>query len=833
MRILTDERRVARTTVALAVICGALALALAGVTALWLHLWQSGAPRYPSAAETAVQLTQLRERIGLPNDPAQPWAATWHARLNYAQGRLDALAGSWSAAAYGEVQRWLGDVAADLRGRERGRLPHFPKDESFLCGFWSTMDDTVQPYWVCLPKDYDPKRRYPLLVTLHGQGMFATYQGSAYQSLDKIVIAPHGRGGMDYMWVAEPDILAAVESAKRQFLVDETRIFCAGHSMGGTGAWHLATRFPDLFAAIVPGCGNTDTRVWADIWNWHTPADSPLAWARDFLRDDTGAVIYAENLRNVHVVALQGEADPVVNVRHGENMAAALRAAGHPSFRYCPLPFVTHGFGVDTDRALGSFTRVEKPERVVFRTAWLRYDGAAWVRINGLARRLHLAKIDARAVPGSGEIRAQTENVTAVSFAPEKSPLGKDVRRVIIDEHEVPYQATEPCAFFKDAAGQWRQGTPPAATAFPPAKTREVEGPLEHVFMSRFLLVKPTAHTPTAAVARRACDEYAAMWKQRFGQLPRIRDDHDVTETDLAESSLVLFGGPRDNLWTGRVVGRLPVAFEADGRIRLGNETYSGANLGIKLCYPNPFNPRRYVALIAGTTAASYVDINARFGNWFDWIPYDYRNHFDYAIFDDQTVGRAPETFLVWGFFGEDWSVEKGERFPAVPAWRASVRPRQLPHIGAATLAAGPVFLDGVATDVARFDKEYLERNRNLDGHELRLAGEVMPRGLAFRWPGSVRFVNPGFTRLTATVGIEWDGHSPRCDDCRKSERAVFSVYGSGGKLLWRSTEGMKHDDASVTIDVDITGEKKVTLDVGGGCTWLNGTTVWADARFE
>ncbi len=808
-------------------LCLVLAVALAALTLKW-RTWQQWTGVWnASPAEIGLQLQALRARAGRADDPQDLVAATLHARLDQAEWLLDQKKTGWSAGGCREMQKQIEELTADLDQRDSGGGLRLGENGSGLCGFWSTLDDTVQTYWVTLPENYDPARRYPLVVSLHGQGLFRPFQGSAYRSEHNLVIAPHGRGGMDYKWVAEPDILAVVAAAQRLFPVDPERIFCAGHSMGGSGAWQLATRYPDLFAAIVPCCGNTDVRVWADLWRWRTPEESPQAEVREFLRHDTGAVDYAENLLNLGVVAFQGEADPIVDRRHGEAMAAALRAAGHPNFKFHFLPLVSHGFSVDTDQALAGFTRQAKPAHVVYRTAWLKYDGAAWARVRGLERRLRFARIEGWADPARNALTVKTENLTALQLDPAATPLSGAVRRIEIDGREAAFTVERPLYFVKTAGG-WSQTTPPPQNTFPPQKSRELEGPFEHAFMSRFLLVRPTAQTPTGLAAAAACDGFADLWKQRFGKSPRVLADQEVSDEDIADSHLVVFGGPADNQWAARVADRLPVNFAAD-QIRLGERSFTGPNLGAKVCYPNPLNPRRYLALVAGLTPESYADINVRFGNWFDWIPYDYRNHFDCAVFDDRTVGRAPETFLTWGFFGEDWSVAKGEWFEGVVTWRDRLRPRVLPGT---VPDCAPFWLDQLQPEKVVLDKEYLERNRDLDGRELSLGGRTLTRGLALRFPGTVTFANPVQARFRAVAGIAWDGRTPRSADAERFERAVFSVTGKSGKVLFKSPE-LRYDSAPLELDVDLAGEEAVTLDVSGGRVWLNGTAIWGDARLE
>ena len=814
----------------LAVVCAALAVQ---VIVLRLERRRFLAPEEARAALLS-RIDSLRERAGLPGAASPDIAACFHARLGHVELLVNGLPPGPKQGDIRGLRRVVEEIADDLDARDRGEDFLATKTEPFLCGYWSEIDGTLQPFGVAYPEEYDPARKWPLLVHLHGLGGSGLYQCRARPEPGMIVVAPRGRGGMDYKFVGEPDVLRVVEEALRLFPVDTNRVYLTGNSMGGTGSWHIASRFPDRFAAIMPVCGNADVRVWAELWDWTTPADSPQRDVRDFLRDDTGALVYAANLLNVPVVAVHGEEDPIVDRMHSEHMVEALRGLGHPSVRFELLPLVGHGVGVSRTKGLAGLRGSERPARVRYRTAWLRYDGAYWVRIRGIGRRLRLAEVDATADRASGTIEVRTENVTRLELSPERTPLDGPPRAVTIDGCRVDLAEGAALEFARDEAGEWRQSrgeeAPATRAAFPPPKSRELEGPVEHAFMSSFVVVEPSGDSPCAAAARDAARAFASTWRARFGQPPRTRRDVDVTDADVAEHGLVLFGGPAENALTARVAGSLPVSV-GPGGVTLGDRIYRGAHAGVKLCYPNPLEPRRYVVVVAGTTPESYADVNVRFGNWFDWIPYEHRSHFDYAVFDDLTVGRSPETFLVWGFFGEGWEFDDELRFEGVEAWRARVRPRV--HPADASMASGdePFWLDAVAADSQGIGKEYLERNRMLGGGALVVAGREHRRGLAFRWPGSVTFANPGRERFRATVGIAWDGRTEPCEDRRDYERAVFVVNG-GGESLYRSTP-RRWCDPPLEIDVDVAGVSSVTLSVSGGRVWLNTSCVWADARLE
>jgi predicted peptidase len=60
--------------------------------------------------------------------------------------------------------------------------------------------------------------------------------------------------------MVETDLLAMIASAQKDYRVDSKRIYLTGLSYGGFGTWYMASKHPDLFAAIIPvvGWGHPD-----------------------------------------------------------------------------------------------------------------------------------------------------------------------------------------------------------------------------------------------------------------------------------------------------------------------------------------------------------------------------------------------------------------------------------------------------------------------------------------------------------------------------------------------------------------------------------------------
>lgn len=52
--------------------------------------------------------------------------------------------------------------------------------------------------------------------------------------------------------LSEKDVMNVVELVRKEFKIDDKRIYLIGHSMGGAGTWHLGTKYPSLWAGLAP-----------------------------------------------------------------------------------------------------------------------------------------------------------------------------------------------------------------------------------------------------------------------------------------------------------------------------------------------------------------------------------------------------------------------------------------------------------------------------------------------------------------------------------------------------------------------------------------------------
>ena len=102
---------------------------------------------------------------------------------------------------------------------------------------------------------------------------------------------------------------------------------------------------------------------------------------------------------------------------------------------------------------------------------------------------------------------------------------------------------------------------------------------------------------------------------------PPIKRDVDISDEDIANRNLILFGDPGSNALIARILAKLPLNWTRE-TLEIGGKSYPAGDTLPTLIYPNPLNPERYVVINSGHTfhAHEFRGTNAllypRLGDW-------------------------------------------------------------------------------------------------------------------------------------------------------------------------------------------------------------------------
>lgn len=605
------------------------------------------------AAELGRQVTALRAATNSPTWDLWPDVAVLHKAVDWTL-RYDEFHGTNQFAQARDLLRLGQERAAQLAN---GAAPWTRQTGLVVRGFVSRIDDSVQPYGVVVPTNWvaggpalrldvwlagrDEKRTELRFLNerLRSKGDFAP--------ADTVVVHPYGRYCNAYKFAGETDVFEATLHAERAYGTDPQRRAIRGFSMGGGGTWHLAAHFPGFWRAAAPGAGFVDTPGYTGIL---AKPPLPPPWEQTLWRlyDVPG---YAANFRQLDVIAYSGELDR--QKLAADTMAAAMRREGK-ELRHLVGPGVEHKYEPATKAELARqfdtlmvSPREVNPRRLEFTTFTARYPDQgqpAWFALEQLQRHWEPTRVVAE-VAGPDQIVVQTTNVAAFRLV---NPPGLGATNVVIEINgqkvRVPNPATPDNRFiaaFALRGSRWRM-----VDGFPKLHKRPVlQGPIDDAFMGRFLVVRPTGQPWHPAVAKwceMALEQFLADWRAQFRGDARVKNDTEVTDADLADGHVILFGDPRSNRLLARMRRSLPVHWSRS-TVRVGNlEADARANVPAFIC-PNPLSPAHYVVVNSGHTFAAWNGTNAR---QTPWLP-------DWAVFSMNGDNAAAVTAA--GFFDEEW----------------------------------------------------------------------------------------------------------------------------------------------------------------------------------
>jgi len=663
----------------------------------------------------------------------------------------------------------LEDIRSNFQRLRTGQPLIFPQGQPFLRGYYSALSDSFRPYGICVPNGYRGDSPMPLIITIFDQAHAdpTQYQDTPlYQGAISVMPAnPPGAGGDDQL---EDSILALLADVRILYNIDKNRVYLVGHGTGVVDCYRIAGRYPHLFAGIV-ALGRSAAPPAIAMGEGPTEAGDNLASRlRRFLRRSRSPLTFAQNLEHCRVFAAHGTADPGFISDGPDSMVHQLRELGYTF--WIEEFAIAKVFGAPPPQSPRSFT---------YTTASLRHNRAWWIQLDRLDAPATLSTV--RATADDDGIRITTDNVSALSVLLTEAPV--ETHNISVDgtQFTLPARHEERMLRVAKSGQEWRLAQQRDLT-----KEKGRSGPVADVLRDPFIVVYGTqgedeAHT---RICLYEAERFAADWENHYGTRPRMKSDEEVSDADIADFNLFLFGGADVNGVTRRLAGKIPVRIDGEG-VHVGDRTYSGDDIGAVLCYPNPLNQQRMVALVAGTTPAALFQAYDRSRLWLG--PHDGVAWFDYAVFDSRTA--TPDSFTALGFYDNDWQLPQakaassggGMSWTGDTVTRDRLLPQSFPVLARADEAEETAV---VLSDVMPLTMDQavgaVGFDRSAAGRPIRLGDRAFEKGLGIRAPSSLSFALGGrFDQFAATVGLtEGASHSQA-----PNGGVVFEVWGDGRQL--------------------------------------------------
>ena len=219
---------------------------------------------------------------------------------------------------------------------------------------WKSQDGADIEGVLHKPSDFQPGRRYPLLVVVHGgptgvsrpspYGSGTAYPLDLFLAKGALILEPNYRGSAGYgekfrslnvrnLGIGDAwDVLSGIDALVLQGLVDRDRVGSMGWSQGGYISAFLTTKHSDRFKAVSVGAGisdwmtyyvNTDIHPFTRQYLKATPWDDPKIYA------DTSPMTYIKNARTPTLIQ-HGDQDARVPIPNAFQLYQGLRDQNVP-----------------------------------------------------------------------------------------------------------------------------------------------------------------------------------------------------------------------------------------------------------------------------------------------------------------------------------------------------------------------------------------------------------------------------------------------------------------------------------------------------------------------
>jgi dienelactone hydrolase len=225
-------------------------------------------------------------------------------------------------------------------------------------------------------------RPQALLIAMHGGGVGSGDAASAHAAyapaaaaLGWACVSPEVLEKTECGWTdsgTEEWVLDLIDAALRTWRIEPDRVYLAGHSMGGYGAWTLGAHHADRVAGLAPSAG----------------APTPILGQGGVVTGVVEGVI--PNLRNTRIAIFQSTDDrqvpPEPNQKAVELLTAARQRFGGYDFDYWEVDDRGHGFPAGGPepllRKIADARRDPLPERLVWQPelrwkrqfSWLHWE---------------------------------------------------------------------------------------------------------------------------------------------------------------------------------------------------------------------------------------------------------------------------------------------------------------------------------------------------------------------------------------------------------------------------------------------------------------------------
>lgn len=551
--------------------------------------------------------------------------------------------------------------------------------------FISNVDGSVQYYSVA-PSTNKDLENPALFLSVHGASVEAVNQANAYQQKDwGHLVAPTNRRPFGFAWEdwGRLDALEVLAHAENLYNTDPQHTYLTGHSMGGHGTWYLGATYPDRFAAIAPCAGYPDLLGYRQSFMRRMRNMPEEEFARfgttkaEFMKNAQSGGLENEtdilldsvirragnpsrtlklkrNYLHHGVYVLHGEKDTVVPTFLAREMRERL-GKFHNDFTYYEYPDGTHWYGnhsVDWPPIFDFFkARIIKAPEDISKIEF--YTGSPGVSAS--SQFISIVQQGAPFEVSSFEFirndkvstittsNTQTLAIDRIKMAAKSDTLSIDEQELIVSSNDILY--------FAKVGDDWSEVASPSLKEKGPHRN----GGFKDAFNNNLVLVYASKGSTEEKewYYNRAKSDAEKFWYRANGNVDIVKDT-DFALAKYADRNVILYGNRNNNTAWNLLLKNCPIQV-SNNEVKVGDKILTGDQWGSYFIYPRQDSDLASVGVVTATGKKGMIGA--------------YANHYlvngttfpDLMLFDDSMMKDGISGVKCSGFFGNDWSVEKGD----------------------------------------------------------------------------------------------------------------------------------------------------------------------------
>ena len=539
--------------------------------------------------------------------------------------------------------------------------------ENHKCTFISGIDGSVQYYSVNPARNDDGKPK-ALFLSVHGASVEALNQsGSYYPKTWGHIVSPTNRRPYGFNWEdwGRTDAMEVYDIALKTLNIDHSRIYLTGHSMGGHGTWHLGATFPDKFAAIGPSAG------WISFWSYRVRErnENPAAMEKLIMRAANTSDTYglSENYKQLGVYIIHGSDDDNVPVTESRNMVEHLKQF-HKDFVFHEQPKAGHWWDVSDEEGADCvdwapmfdfFARHSRPQKnmildIDFITANPGVSSRdQWLTIAAQREQLKMSRATVRFDPGKNRFEGKTENIVRLGFDLDIVNKNKPLEIILNGQimGGISLNKGEDKIWLENSGGNWSISSKPEPSGKNPARYGTFKDAINH----NVIFVYGTAGSKEENdwAFQKARYDAEQFWYQGNGSIDIVADKN-FNPSSEPNRNVILYGNSETNSAWQKLLADSPVQVYR-GKIKAGGKEHKGNDIGCLFIRPRRGSSIASVGIVSGTGITGMNLTNRRL-----YLSPGYPFP-DLMIFNSEYTTKGIDGVIASGFFGLDWSLDKGE----------------------------------------------------------------------------------------------------------------------------------------------------------------------------